>query len=35
MHQTYAHTLEAWQEITDSDDHSIAASGGACTFVAG
>ncbi len=29
----YAHSLEDWQESTDYDDRSIAAEGGACTFV--
>ena len=29
----YAETLEAWQASTEYDDHSIAAPGGACTFV--
>jgi hypothetical protein len=29
----YAETLEEWQASTDYDDHSIAAEGGACTFV--
>jgi hypothetical protein len=29
----YAETLEEWQASTDYDAHSIAAAGGACTFV--
>lgn len=29
----YAESLAAWQELTDYDDHSLAADGGACTFV--
>jgi hypothetical protein len=33
LYEIYAETLGGWQEITDYDDNSIAAPGGACTFV--